>query len=422
MKKVIIIGGGLAGMSSAVYLADAGYKVKIIEASPKLGGRTYSFFHNGIEIDNGQHILLNCYDYALDYLHKIGAQDEFEKQERLEIDFKSADNGIFSIKTASNLPYPMSYLKALWNFDLFSIKDKIKLIGLFVKLFTGLDKKSDSDNALDWLTQNGQSLNLINNFWYLFLISIFNSNLDKIDVKILKDVLKQAFRNKHSADIVFPKSGLSKLFYDNAVKFVKDRNGEVFLSERVSKIEMEKNSVVRIETSKNYHDDFDYVISAVPPYAINRLFEERIIDENIFTYSTILNVHLMLKNNILKQKMYALVGSKVHWIFGKEKLLSLTISAADDLTKLDSSELLAVICSELEKYFSDFDRNLITDYKIIKEKRATFISDKKTTNFRKKLDIRYENLFFAGDWTCTKLPSTIESAVKSGYLAAKNIF
>ncbi len=61
MKKIIIIGGGLSGISSAVFLSKYGFDIEIIEASPKMGGRAYSLNYNGIEVDNGQHILMECY-------------------------------------------------------------------------------------------------------------------------------------------------------------------------------------------------------------------------------------------------------------------------------------------------------------------------------------------------------------------------
>ena len=89
MKKCIVIGGGFAGLTSAVYLTKAGYNVEIIEASSKLGGRAYSFLDKNTStvIDNGQHILMGCYDETLKFIKLIKAEDNFHFQKRLRVIF-----------------------------------------------------------------------------------------------------------------------------------------------------------------------------------------------------------------------------------------------------------------------------------------------------------------------------------------------
>lgn len=86
MKKVAVIGGGFAGLSAAVRLAENGFKVHLFEASPKLGGRAYSFFSEKYQayLDNGQHILMGCYRETLDFITTIGAKDRITIQKTLK--------------------------------------------------------------------------------------------------------------------------------------------------------------------------------------------------------------------------------------------------------------------------------------------------------------------------------------------------
>ena len=87
MPKCIIIGGGLSGLSSAVYLSRNGIDIQLLEASPKLGGRAYSF-NSKIEntvVDNGQHVMMGCYEHTLDYLKTIGTLDSLLIQKHLKI-------------------------------------------------------------------------------------------------------------------------------------------------------------------------------------------------------------------------------------------------------------------------------------------------------------------------------------------------
>ena len=76
--------------------------------------------------------------------------------------------------------------------------------------------------------------------------------------------------------------------------------------------------------------------------------------------------------------------------------------------------------TQLEKYVK-ISKNNVTSYKIIKEKRATFIPDNDITNKRPEQKTKFNNFFLAGDWVNTGLPSTIESAVKSGKIASQLI-
>ena len=100
MKKILIIGGGLAGLSAAINLIEEGYKIEIIEASPKLGGRTYSFLSNDKHtiIDNGQHILMGCYSHTLDYIDRVNSRDKFEALCRI-IDVEPDFYGLIFCKT-----------------------------------------------------------------------------------------------------------------------------------------------------------------------------------------------------------------------------------------------------------------------------------------------------------------------------------
>ena len=145
---------------------------------------------------------------------------------------------------------------------------------------------------------------------------------------------------------------------------------------------------------------------------------ELLTGETQFSYSSILNVHLWLKENPFTEKFYGLLNSPVHWIFNKGSHINLVISDADYLMEKTESEIKNLCLAELEKY-CNINQHEIIDYKIIKEKRATIIPSNKILYSRPSAKTKIDNLFLAGDWTDTGLPSTIESAAKSGRVAAE---
>ena len=128
MKKCLVVGGGLAGLSASVYLAKNNIPVQLIEASPKFGGRAYSFVDekSGNEIDNGQHLLLGCYYETIKFIKLLSAEDQFYFQKRLEINFVDQHKREYHLK-AAKLPYPFGLLAGLLNYRALSLYDKIKI-------------------------------------------------------------------------------------------------------------------------------------------------------------------------------------------------------------------------------------------------------------------------------------------------------
>ncbi|MEK6560920.1 MAG: oleate hydratase, partial [Nitrospirota bacterium] len=114
MKKVIIIGGGLAGLSAATELITAGYHVTIIEQRRSLGGRAYSFFdkNTGLELDNGQHILMGCYENTFRLLKRIGVTNKLYIQKNLSVDFLNTGGSIYRLNCLP-LPAPLHILSGI---------------------------------------------------------------------------------------------------------------------------------------------------------------------------------------------------------------------------------------------------------------------------------------------------------------------
>ncbi|WP_337867102.1 oleate hydratase, partial [Ignavibacterium sp.] len=123
MKKVLVIGGGLAGLTAAAFLVKNKFDVTLLEASPKLGGRVYSFFdeETKTEIDNGQHILMGCYSETLTLLKMINASQNFhiggdkKNHKQLVINYLDKNQKQFKLQS-SRLPYPFNLLSALLSF------------------------------------------------------------------------------------------------------------------------------------------------------------------------------------------------------------------------------------------------------------------------------------------------------------------
>ncbi len=422
-KKVIVIGAGFAGLTAAAYLVKNNFEVTLLEGSPKLGGRAYSFKDKvtGIYIDNGQHILMGCYFETLKFLEMIGAINNFYFQKSLQVNFVKEK---FDVKTLKAFPlfYPLNLLFGLLNFKAISFKERISLIKVFVKLSFYSSQKFSQLSVKEWLEKEKQTENVQNAFWKILAVGALNTSIDKASARIFINILKQIFFNgSRAAAIVLPGNGLSETYCKPAEEFIVKNGGEIFLSESVLKLSLEDSLITEIETTSKVYTDFEYVVSAVPAFAMSRLLSvtfSLIIPD--FKYSSILNIHLWLEDCNFPPGFYSLINSPLHWVFNKGTHLNIVISDADKMVNKTDEDLMLIVKDEMKKFFS-IDPELISNYKIIKEKRATFVPDANSLNSRPSQKTNIKNLVLAGDWVDTGLPSTIESAVKSGRVAAEII-
>ena len=423
MKNCLVIGGGIAGLTAASILTSKNISVTLLEASPKLGGRTYSFKdpETKTTIDNGQHILMGCYSETLSFLKHIGAENNFDFQQNLKLIFLSKDKKKYHIN-ADKLFYPFNLLYAIVKYNVLTLSEKLSFIGFILRLPFISQRTLKTKNVLDWLIQNNQNENSIKMFWEILGVGALNTNLKNASALLFHNILMQIFFNgNYSSTIVLPKFGLSESIVEPAEKYIFKNGGKIITSEKVKELKILNEKVIEVITDKSSYKDFDFVIFATPLFSIEKIIDPTLLGVNVdLTYSTILNIHIWIDDVALNEKFYGLLDSPLHWIFIKYNHINIVISDADYLDEKSKVEVYNIAIMELQK-FIDIDEKKIKHYKIIKEKRATFIPTKEILDLRPSCKTKFSNLFLAGDWTNTGLPSTIESAAKSGRLVAEEI-
>ncbi len=424
MKKILIIGGGLAGLSSALFLSNDKYNVEILESSPKLGGRTYSFDYNGIKVDNGQHILMECYSNTLEYIDIIGSRELFEFQDSLSINYVNDKRELLKFKIPKYL-YPLNNLIGLMSFKVLKIKDRFAILKLFIKIKFVKTNSYEDKTVYQFLRMNNQSDAVIQKFWESLVVSTMNTSTKIASSKMFIDMMKIIFfTNKRSSNIVIPKVDLSSALINPAVEKLELNGVSISTSERVISIISNDEKVIEVETNKRKIKNFDILVSAIPQQNFRKI-QFRNSNESLtfpkLEYAPIVTVHVWLSDNPLTEKMYNLIGSEFDWVFNNGTHLSFLKSNATKLVTLKKNAVIKIVFSELKKYFTILTNIVIEDYIVLKEMDATFIPDLGSLKERKSVPNLFSNLFFAGDWTNTELPATIEGAVKSGKDVAQKI-
>jgi hydroxysqualene dehydroxylase len=426
MNKAIIIGGGLSGLSAAVHLIKKNISPIIIEASPKTGGRASSHFDSDFScrLDNGQHILMGCYFNTLDYMRIIGAEDNLIYQDNLLVDFVDASGHALPLD-AGELIYPLNTLRALLQYEAVPMYKRLHCAAFFVKCIMLYRGASPANKTVSqWLDENGEGREIQKALWDFLSIGALNTSPDKADASLFRDMLRQIFLRGNAAQtIILPRYDLSKSFCEPAEKFILGNGGEIKFGERLLSVQSVNGVVTSVTTNKHTYDEFSSVIFAVPPYVLSNISglpPDITSPAGNVHYSSILTFHLKLTDNQLTKPFYGLIGSSLHWVFNHDGYITTVISNADEYLNSSEDDLYKMIKSELKRYLK-IPPEKIQGYKIIREKKATFVPDSWQLKNRPQAITPLANLFLAGDWVQNSLPATIEGAILNGKNAAKLI-
>lgn len=417
MNKVIVIGGGLAGISTAINLLERNFQVKLIECSPQLGGRAMSFFEKDLNIffDNGQHLLISGYKATLDLINKVNAQNNFIIQKNFSVFFRDKNLKEWSISFSNSL----NDLINLMRFKNLNLKDKIEFINFLWKIKNYNDKQFENITVIDLLKSHNQTDTLIKNFWTLFVESTMNSPIDKADASVLIFILrKMFFEDFKNANLIIPIKSFYESFINPAEEFLTQNNVNILKNCCINGFEFQDDKLIVAKDNKGQKHFADYFVLAVPYHTYLKLMKKNEVELN---FQSILNAHIVFEDYSGEQKFFALWNSPIHWAFFHKTHITLTKSNSDNFLQFNDKELKELFLTEFFDFFPEYRKRKIVYFKIVKAKRATFISDYQSLKNRVKTKTEYSNLFVAGDFVETGYPSTIESAILSGKMAAEEI-
>lgn len=437
-KQVLVVGGGLAGISAACDLADSGFQVRLLEKRPYLGGRTYSFLEKnmGIEIDNGQHIFMKCCEYYIDLLHRLGVYEKASVQQSLRIKVYG-DRHSASILGGSRLPAPLHLIPSFLRYTHLSFLDKISLVyGVLALRRIGEKQRTalDGISFYHWLKKHRQTERSIENFWNLVVIPTLNDTAQDVSaaqaIMVFQDGI---FKARHTADIGIPTVGLSSFLPEEAKSYIEKRGGTVSLSQNVKRLDGNVKGINHIKTHDGTMYSADYYLLTVPPAKLLELLPTDLAQHAFFDragklgMSPIVNVHLWLDREVTDDEFCCYLGSHLQWMFNKSLIskqrkegqyLCFSLSAAHQYIDMPKEELIRLITEELHNRIPRSKSATIVHHVIVRERSATFSAKPGSAANRLTSVTPVPNLFLAGAWTDTNWPSTMESAVRSGAFAS----
>src|SRR5579863_3449728 len=397
MPKVLIAGGGLAGLSAAAALGGAGFEVDLFESRPFLGGRATSFPLPAADgetpevIDNCQHILLRCCVNLLDFYERMGVRDRIKFYREF---YFLEPGGRISVMRRGRLPAPFHFTESFVSMHFLDRHDKVKIARAFLAMRHERTRRKDLDriSMLDWLLQKRQTAHAIDRFWRQILVSAVNEDLDRMAALHGFQVFSLGFLARADAyEMGVPNVPLGTLYSADAWKKI----GNVHIHFRTAVERIDENGF----TIGGEPYTGDHYICALP---FERL-EAVGMAAPKFEHSPITGVHLWFDREITNLPHATLLDRTMQWMFNKDsgKYLQLVVSASRDLTPLSRNEIIDMAIGDLRLYFPRVREAQLLKAHVIKEQRATFSAAPETEQLRPTPDCGIANVFLAGDWTRT---------------------
>jgi squalene-associated FAD-dependent desaturase len=443
--KVAVVGGGLAGLAAGCALAESGFRVRLFERRPYLGGRASSYEHPGTGevVDNCQHVLLGCCTNLIEFYQRIGTEDKIRWYDRMTF---LEPGGRASVIEPSSLPAPLHTAPAFWRAACLNLPDKMAIAAGLAAL-TPIMPRDTGESFLQWLRRHGQTGRAIERFWKTVLVSALNEEIDLISVPYAAQVMRESFLKSPTAGRMgVPTVPLTEL-YCRAGEYISARDGEVRFRSGVESFRTEFAEVKLLAGSSE--EAFDFAVLAVPFDVLSRLLPQTTAAEPLrqtlgrFETSPITGIHLWFDRQITDLEHAVLLDRTIQWMFHKSKLLQgtpsgrpnsrrdasatggngsyveLVVSSSKTLIEKSRAEITDLALSELREFFPEARAANLVKSTVIKEVHATYSPRPGIEIHRPSPETVWPRIFLAGDWTATGWPATMEGAVRSGYAAAQ---
>ncbi len=440
-----MIGGGLAGLSAGVALAEAGWRVRLFEQRPFLGGRATSYvLPDGEHVDNCQHVTLGCCTNLEDFYRRVGSARKIKFFDRLLFQDPQGRTGTMQ---AGLLPAPFHMTGSFATFAPLTLADKRSIAFAMLDILRGKGHTPDLDepggiSMLEWLKRRKQTSGAIERFWRVVLVSALDEELDKTDARYGVDVFWKGFlSNRTGYRMGVPAVPLAEL-YGGCKAEIEKRGGEVNLRMPVRAIRVENGAITGVEFDGGRVETANAYVFALPHQTMAELATDEMKRcepglkqlENIGV-APITGVHFWFDREVMREPFVTLLDTTTQWIFNKTALygrgngagkpegqyLQLVISASYDLLQKPRQEIIDLCLKEVQQALPAAREAKLLKATVIKEAAATFSPKPGVDRWRPKQETRITGMFLAGDWTDTGWPATMEGAVRSGYLAAEAV-
>ncbi len=433
--RICVVGGGLAGMAAALACADAGAEVTLVERRRRLGGATWSFRHNDLWFDNGQHVFLRCCTAYRAFLERLGVTDRVRLQSRLDVPVVAPGGRMSRLRRSRLLPAPAHLGGSLLTYRHLGIRDRLRLgpAALALRRVDVDAAETDQQTFGQWLSRHGQSPAARDALWDLICRPTVNLPATEASLALAAMVFQTGLlTDAAAADIGWASVPLGELHGDAGGRALERAGVEVLAGAPVTAVDRPPAGgggfTVRVADTQRAADA---VVVAVPHTAVADLAPDLAglahVGERLGV-SPIVNVHVVYDRRVTDLELAAGVGGVVQFVFDRTagagldegQYLAVSLSAADPYMDRPSDDVKAAVVAGLADLFPRARVARVVDALVSREPAATFRGAPGSRSARPHTTTAVPGLVLAGAWTATGWPATMEGAVRSGNSAARH--
>lgn len=442
MDDIVIIGGGLAGLSCATDLADHDVNVTVLEQNPYLGGRASNTVDPEEEDPTpiAPHIYVSFYDELQSFFEKIGSDDAiyWEDGRICDVYYKGE---IETVRTGHLTP-PWYLASMFAHYPFFDTREKLNNFRLASKLYLMDDEEVealDDTTTYDFLKELGVKESVIDKLYRMICLALLNAPIERCSAAEFC-ILMRNFMRTDGTDWGYAKGGLGDVYTENAEEYIEERGGSVRYPVTVAEIVVENDEVQHVVTADGEEITADAVISALPPTALRELLPEEQQDTEFFSHLDAFHgvsyyaTFAWFDDKITDRHFWALLDanrdkywntdfydkSNIPGIDEENSYITANIINTNEMDEKTEAEIREKTLEEIKEVFPDMDADL--EHFTVHE--IDYALYEPVTGMRQhKLPHRtpLDNFYLSGDWTITEIPQCMEAAVRSGRRTAKKI-
>nr|BAS69429.1 phytoene desaturase [Rhododendron japonicum f. flavum] len=450
--KVVIAGAGLAGLSTAKYLADAGHKPILLEARDVLGGKVAAWKDDdGDWYETGLHIFFGAYPNVQNLFGELGINDRLQWKEHSMIFAMPNKPGEFSrFDFLDILPAPLNGIWAiLKNNEMLTWPEKVKFaIGLLPAMVGGQAyvEAQDGLTVKDWMRKQGVPDRVTTEVFIAMSKALNFINPDELSMQCILIALNRFLQEKHGSKMAFLDGNPPERLCRPIVDHIQSLGGEVQLNSRIQKIELNKDGTVKNFLLNNGNViEGDVFVFATPVDILKLLLPEDWKEVPYFRKLEklvgvpVINVHIWFDRK-LRNTYDHLLFSRSHLlsvyadmsVTCKEyydphrSMLELVFAPAEEWISKSDQEIIDATMKELAKLFpdeisADQSKAKILKYHVVKTPRSVYKTVPDCEPCRPLQRSPVEGFYLAGDYTKQKYLASMEGAVLSGKFCAQAI-
>jgi squalene-associated FAD-dependent desaturase len=430
VRRVIVIGGGLAGIAAGLDCAAADAQVTLVEVRPRLGGAAYSFEREGLWLDNGQHVFLRCCEAYRSLLERLGSAGQTVLQDRLELPVLAPGRPAAWLRR-SGLPAPLHLAGSLLRYRHLTPPQRIAVVRAAAALgrIDPEDPDADERSFGEWLAERGQGPDAVEAVWELIGRPTLNLSARDASLAAAAFVFRVGLLERTDAgDIGYARAPLQRVHGDAALGALGAAGVDVRLGWRATAIEHHDGRFMVAGPSERL--DADAVVLAVPHERAARLLPSGAVRDagalERLGSSPIVNLHLCYDRRVFEHEFAAVVSSPVQYVFDRTgssglehgQCLAVSLSAADEEADMPADQLQARFQEALAELLPAARGARLERFVVTREHTATFRAAPGARRLRPGARTAIAGLALAGAWTNTGWPATMEGAVRSGHAAA----